>query len=190
MSTKEEYLLKNFDILATAAGYTRNKFLAKVRIHPTMRDYHIQCGIPLTEAQCNRIEKVVQDAGDPWLDYIFGLACSKELVRTDICRFGTEEFKDKSRANIMRQNLRAFRYFFELTVYEIAKVSGCSPDTVYNIEKGRLHVSEKTCSYVYQAVRDIVDSEQNPGKRILKKRIFRSGMLYPILTEIPHLTRC
>lgn len=172
------YLMINTDILACAAGHTRTTFLEKVRIHPSTYYSHYTNNIDFTEGHVRKIESYISSFGDRWLDIIFKRACRRKLIRIDICKFGEVAFaKDESIQNILKTNLRAYRYFFGLPVHYL---NYCAQDTINNIETGRKKVSDNLCNSL---MCQIEDEARKLGEEY--QRIFEDGKRYPITTPIP-----
>lgn len=175
---------QNMDILACAAGYTRNQFLAKVRIHPSTYNCRLVNGLPLSEEQIEKVEKYIRKLGDPFLTSIYEKACSRLLERFDIFQSG-DELKIKSYRAILKTNLKAFRYFLGLDQLSLAKSVPCSKNTIQHIEENIANVSEDTCYHIYKTL------EKEASKQGLEsKQIFETGSNFVIATKIPNYTRC
>lgn len=179
-----DFLLANIDILATAAGYTTNEFLFKTHINPTSLWRYRTNGIPLKDWMVDNIRNYIYSTEDPWLIDTYELAIQMDLPRSEICRFSTGPLKDPTRRSIMCTNLRAFRYFFYINIYDIAKNTGYSKDTIYSIENGNRCHKNNTYEDLYLYVKDRADMMSSNSRSI-----FKMGNKYEILTKIPKLAR-
>lgn len=183
-----QLLLLNMDILAVAAGYTRREFLKHVWISSSNYSHKLVRGGPLTDDQVRRIERFIKSTNDSWLVSVFEDAKTYLLPKSRICTYGTEPIPNRSPKTILQTNLRAFRYFFNLSTEVFAKESKCARGTINSIESGRIPVADKTYEKIYLYLQSC-DALSGPDKH--KERIiFKMGCRYPITTKIPDYVRC
>lgn len=185
MREQGQYLLHNIDILAVAAGYSRNAFLKKIKLHPASYIYKIDHDTWLSRGQIQAMDKFIKAQKDPWLSEIYEQAKEMDLERADIFRPSETRLPDRTSRTILYTNMRSLRYFLGLSRRDVAKGAGCCEDTISAIESNRFEVTDDTCDLIYLYLK--IQAEKRTR---VQKSIFKAATHFELATKIPRFVRC
>lgn len=184
--SEKAMLVQNLNILAIAMGYTKNKLLNKIRYCPSTYTHDYYTKSEMDDKVLKKLDHLIFGKRDQWLFEIYDKANKEMLANSDICRFGDTKLPDTSCRTILTTNLRPLRWIFSIYDEELARIADCNRTTVYKIEHGGAHVSDKMIRNVADAFAYIYQSRARSKKEF---NIIKKASLYPILLKIPNRAR-